>query len=121
MSDIDPALIADVRALLATFQAQGCGQLKMQLRPGTRLALSLDPLPSSGSALLAPHVATIKSFVPAGSSLKTGEAVLTLAVLDEQFTIAAPESGIAETSECSVGRLVEFGETLAWIEVPADD
>ena len=121
MSDIDSALIADARALLATFQAQGCRQLNVQLRPGTRLAIGLHQLSSSGVALLAPHVGTISDFVPAGSSVKAGEAVITLAVLDELFTLVAPESGFAETSECSIGRLVEFGETLAWIELPADD
>lgn len=116
MSTLDPSLVNDVRALLATFVRDDVRQLATKLGPGVELRISRDLPAPSGTAVRAPHVGTLIERKPEGTSVTTGETIAVLDLLGERIEVPASSAGVVAEAATEPGTLVQYGEPLAWLE-----
>ena len=114
MNAIDPALVDDVRALLAAFVSGDARTFQARLRDGVDLSIARDGAAISEVAVAAPHVATLVSLRSAGATVGAGEVVAVISVLDARQEIAAPAAGVVLRPR-EPGDLVEFGQPILWI------
>ena len=115
MSKLDQSLIDDARALLAAFGCNDLRRLTIKLRPDVELRLERDLQAPAGTAVKAPHVATVAEGAEEGRLVAAGEVIAQLDLLGERINVQAPLAGVIG-SPAVKGDLMQFGEAVAWIE-----
>lgn len=121
MSPVDPALITDARAFLASFARGDASRLSVRLRGEATLRIQREAPAPTGVPLRAPHVGTLESCKPAGATVESGESLATISVLESRIELPSPASGIIESVAGAPGDLVEFGSVLAWVASGEED
>jgi len=117
MSEIDRALIDDVRALLAGFASSGARTFATSVRHGVDLVIQREGSGSqSGRLIVAPHVATVLTLPEAGAVKGTG---IVLELLGEEISVKLDENDFVVEVLVGVGDLVEFGSPLVRLQEPA--
>ena len=118
MSLLDANLVGDARALLAAFVRQDLGRLSVRLRSDVEMLLLREAAPPAGTPIVAPHVGTLAEVKMVGSLVQAGQVVARLELLGEFIDVSTSVAGIVGAVQSSTGELVQYGEPIAWIEVP---
>lgn len=120
--------ITDARALLRLFAQSGYGEI--HVRSGdfdlfiARTAGRTNPLRAATTVpapearlrtthvIKAPHIASLISTLPIGSTVAVGEVVARIALLDEQIDIEADQPGMIDATLAEPGALIEYGAPI---------
>lgn len=119
--------ITDTRALLRLFEQSRYGELYVRgddyslfiARTAGRtnpLLKSAAPVPDvapiTSFLVTAPHIASLVSTVPVGSSVAAGDIVARIALLDEEIDIAAEQGGTVDALLAQPGALIEYAAPI---------
>ncbi len=109
----------EVRAMLALFERSDWRDLHLRtervelfMARDDGVANPMAGTASSGTEICAPHLATLVSLLPEGTTVLPGESVAVIEMLGQAEDILADEAGTI-AAHCAVsGSLVEYGQPL---------